>query len=124
MDEKKSKKIIKTAVIIGILVILAGVLSFVAFSGSSAKEMKVYFYPLDSNMSGDSCIITIGDIEILIDAGADDDAPGNIIIEKMKSVCKDKVWDYIIVTHPDSDHIAGFVDEKNGVFNFFEKNSE
>ena len=113
----KSKKLVKTAVIVGILVILAAVLSFVVFSGSAGEVMKVYFFPMNMNVNGDCCIITIGDKEILIDAGANV-GTGKIVAEKMKEyISEDGVWDYVIATHPDYDHIAGFLDK--GVWDFF-----
>ena len=118
MDERKSKKLIKTAIIIGVLVILAGVLSFVAFSEGEINELAVYFYPMDGNSDGDSCIIKIGNVEILIDGGSTM-STGKVITQKMQECCTDKEWDYIIVTHPDYDHIAGFLNE-NGVWKFIE----
>lgn len=118
----KSKKLVKTAVIVGILVILAAVLSFVVFSRGAGEEMKIYFYPLGNNRSGDSCIIKYGDTEVLIDAGANSESR-EIIISKVKEYCTDGVLDYLIVTHPDFDHLAGLVNE-NGLLRFFEKNSD
>ena len=121
----RSKKFFRIAVIVGILLILGGILGFVAFSGSSGEEMMVYFYPMGGNTDGDSCIIVIGDVEILIDAGPNMQT-GKEVTERMKTICQKNgadengvyVWDYVIVTHPDYDHIAGFYNS-NGVWDMF-----
>lgn len=71
----------------------------------AASELIIKFYPLGS--SGDSFIIDYGDFEILVDAGATQNS-ANTIIENMEAYCDDGVWEMIIVTHRDSDHIAAF----------------
>ena len=83
------------------------------------NALNIYFYPLnpiDPNnpektldyAAGDSFIITFGDVEILVDAGATENS-GDIIVEKMTQVISaDGKWDYIIATHVDSDHISAF----------------
>lgn len=95
-------------------------------SEQSLKELKIYFFPLNTEGEtnpevGDSFIITCGDTEILVDAGANKKSE-SIIVKKMEEVIsKDKKWDYIIVTHPDFDHIACFPrhDKDGGIFNKF-----
>ena len=77
-----------------------------------ASELNIYFYPLVSNnaeYNGDSCIIVIDDVQILVDAGARansslfiNDAIDKVITQK------DLVWDFVIATHRDEDHIAAF----------------
>lgn len=95
-----------------------------------SESLEIYFFelnPTDGNPSngdyhatGDSCIMRIGDVEILVDAGAAQySAP--LIIQKMESlISSDNKWDYIIVTHSDSDHIAAFTGDK-GVFSKFKQ---
>ncbi len=75
-------------------------------------KLTVTFYPLDSGLVGDSCVVRFGNTQILIDAG-----PGKIstlgaidtIISQMNKALEgdgDKVWEYVIVTHGDSEHIT------------------
>ena len=88
---------------------------------SGLKELNVYFFPLNpegstTHATGDSFIITCGSTEILVDAGATSQS-ASIITKKMEQVISDDgVWDYIIVTHPDEDHISAF---PSGVFDKF-----
>jgi len=69
------------------------------------KKLSVWFYDNLSNQSCDSFIITYGDTEILVDTGGLN-AP--FLIDKMASVVdsKTKIWDYVIFTHRDSDHVG------------------
>ncbi|MBR6727162.1 MAG: hypothetical protein IKM08_03120 [Clostridia bacterium] len=99
----------------------------------STAPLEIYFFELNPDElntagdfrhdTGDSCIIRIGDVEILVDAGATaHSAP--LITEKMEQlISEDHVWDYIIVTHSDSDHISGFPGDK-GVFSKFKQTAE
>ena len=94
----------------------------------SSDDLNIHFYPLtldgdgkpiQANESGDSFIISVGDTQILVDAGATATSAA-AIIKQMKDTLgeKDKVWDYIIATHPDSDHIAAFAQDSScNIFN-------
>lgn len=84
------------------------------------NQMNIYFYPLGENSRGDSCIITIGNVEVLIDAGVNSgsDKCRTQVKEKIEEhISDDGLWDYIIVTHADVDHINGLISE--GVFSLF-----
>lgn len=85
--------------------ILIGAVSFTPTSTlaapTKADEMKVHFIDVGQ---GDSTLITCGDHSMLIDTG--DDSKGTTIQNYLK---KQKVenLDYLILTHPDADHIGG-----------------
>lgn len=85
--------------------ILIGAVSFspttTLAAPTKADEMKVHFIDVGQ---GDSTLITCGDHSMLIDTG--DDSKGTTIQNYLK---KQKVenLDYLILTHPDADHIGG-----------------
>lgn len=99
------------------------------------NDLDIYFYPLglkksgsDGELSynhataeGDSCIIVVGDVEILVDGGSSITSNEAIKDNMRKHVSDDNIWDYIIVTHADEDHIAAFTtnDGKDGIFSLF-----
>ena len=58
--------------------------------------------------SGDSVYIKAGDNDILIDAGSRGGSAG-YIKKYVDQYCKDGKLEYVIATHADQDHIAGFV---------------
>lgn len=83
---------------------------------TSSYERQDINYPYDlsvqiigSSDDGDSTILRYKDIEILIDT-----SEGNASLDAVEKVIKEKkenennddnTWDYVIFTHPDSDHI-------------------
>jgi len=98
--EKKLKLIF-----IGILVV-ANFLTWLAYFYFSPKsKLEVYFF--DVGQGDASYIETPGHRQILIDGG-----PDNSILAKIGRVLPfyDRTIDILIVTHPDSDHLAGAVE--------------
>jgi competence protein ComEC len=93
------------------------ILSFLVFlSGCSEtaldanKPITIHFIDVgDSNVTshGDAILITERDKNILIDGGESDKA--YLVVDLLKSLNISKV-DYVIATHPHSDHIDGLVD--------------
>lgn len=85
--------------------IFVGAVSLTPITISAAPdkvdEMKVHFIDVGQ---GDSTLITCGDHSILIDAG--DDSKGTAIQSYLQKQ-KVKKLDYLILTHPDADHIGG-----------------
>ncbi len=59
---------------------------------------------------GESILIKYQDYEILIDAGDRFDATVTAITEVIDKYSEDKILEYIIATHPDSDHIGSMDD--------------
>lgn len=62
---------------------------------------------------GESILIKYGDIEVLIDAGDRYDDTFKAVSEVINNNCQDKVLEYVIATHPDSDHIGSMDDVIN-----------
>ena len=87
-----------------IVSILAGAVSIApitAIAAPKVDEMNVHFMDVGQ---GDSTLITCGDHAMLIDTG--DDSKGTTIQNYLQKQ-KVKTLDYLVLTHPDSDHIGG-----------------
>lgn len=65
------------------------------------------------NDCGESILIKYGDIEVLIDAGDNYSDTFKAVKEVIDSTCQDEVLEYVIATHPDSDHIGSMDDVIN-----------
>lgn len=76
-------------------------------------ELSIHFLMLGNKYSGDCTLIKAGDTEILIDAGSRQSS-ASTIVEYVNNYCTDGILEYVIATHADQDHIAGFVGNKNG----------
>ena len=107
-------------------VILMFIVLIFEISGLADIYLQYPTYPLSIIFfdvgQGDSILIeTSNKVKILIDTG-----PDSRIVEKMASTSKiiDNKIDYVILTHPDMDHIGGMVgllenfEIKNIIFNF------
>lgn len=83
--------------------ILLGGLSLPQITSSAVNtdEMKVHFIDVGQ---GDSTLITCGSHAMLIDAG--DDSRGTAIQNYLQKQKVEKL-DYLVLTHPDADHIGG-----------------
>lgn len=83
--------------------IFAGPISSAAsrLPADNPDEMEVHFLDVGQ---GDSTLITCGGHAMLIDAG--DDSKGTLIQNYLKKQNIEKL-DYLVLTHPDSDHIGG-----------------
>lgn len=68
---------------------------------AAPDKMEVHFIDVGQ---GDSTLITCGEHSMLIDAG--DDSKGTAIQNYLKKQGIEKL-DYLVLTHPDSDHIGG-----------------
>lgn len=84
-------------------------------------DLKMHFMHLGNNYTGDSIYVQAGDTDILIDAGSRADST-NTTAEYINQYCKDGVLEYVIATHADQDHIAGFAGSKQSpsIFERFE----
>ena len=75
-------------------------------------ELKIHFLELGNKYNGDSILIQIGEYDILVDAGSRTDS-----IDTIKSYIdthiQDNTLEYVIATHADRDHIAGFAGDGN-----------
>lgn len=78
-------------------------------SGSvyESEEISFHFMELGNGNSGDSIYIKAGDTDILIDAGSARSSAATTAAY-MEQYVTDGTLEYVIVTHADEDHIAGF----------------
>lgn len=70
-------------------------------------DLKIHFMELGNKYAGDSIYIKAGETDILIDAGSRASS-ADTTSEYIKQYCTDGVLEYVIATHADRDHIAGF----------------
>lgn len=78
----------------------------------SSADLSIHFIAPGVKASGDSALIKVGDTEILVDAGP---TQSNVATIKsyLNEYCTDGILEYVIATHADKDHIAGFVGNSN-----------
>jgi competence protein ComEC len=100
----------KKALLCLLALLLLSVLAYVVFKflpsvrksdASVYREMEVHFIDVGQ---GDSTLIIVGDKAMLIDTG--DDTKGVLIQDYLNKRRIERI-DYLILTHPDSDHIGG-----------------
>ena len=84
-------------------------------------DLQIHFLETGNQYTGDCTLIKVGNTEILVDAGSRQ-ASAKTITEYVKNYCSDGVLEYVIATHADQDHIAGFVGNSSvkGIFEAFE----
>lgn len=70
-------------------------------------DLQMHFMELGNAHAGDSVYIKAGDADILIDAGSTRTST-NTTAAYMEQYVTDGTLEYVIVTHADEDHIAGF----------------
>lgn len=79
------------------------------------NDLNVTFIELLNNDGsgsiGDSIFIQCGDVDVLIDAGTKSSGIATVV-PFLESKIKDNILELAICTHPDSDHIGGFVGNK------------
>lgn len=122
--EKAIKKapawLIITAIIL-IAAIVAGYFIYTKFFKKPAPlsgELSFHFLELGNKYSGDSIYIKAGDNDILIDAGSRVGSIDNIK-NYVNQYMTDNTFEYVIVTHADRDHIAGFA-ASTSIFDLYE----
>ena len=77
----------------------------------ASGDLQIHFMELGNKYTGDSIYIKAGDTDILIDAGSRASST-NTTAEYIDQYCTDGVLEYVIATHADQDHIAGFAGSK------------
>ena len=81
-------------------------------------DLSVHFLTLGNEYTGDCVYIKAGDNDILVDAGSRANSVPTIQ-SYLSNYMTDNVLEYVIVTHADQDHIAGFA-ASNGLFSIYE----
>lgn len=83
------------------------------------EELSVHFLELGNKYAGDCVYIKAGQTDILIDAGSRQSS-ATTIAAYVDQFCTDKKLEYVVATHADQDHIAGFVGSDNkGIFDVY-----
>lgn len=84
-------------------------------------DLQIHFLELGNKYTGDCTLIKVGNTEILVDAGSRQSSAATIT-NYVNEYCSDGVLEYVIATHADQDHIAGFVGTASapGIFEAFE----
>lgn len=84
-------------------------------------ELSFHFMEVGNGNAGDCILVKINDTEVLIDGGSERTSP-KTTAEYIDRYCTDGVLEYVIVTHADSDHIAGFAGTSSvqGLFRRYE----
>ena len=77
------------------------------------EELSIHFLELGNEYTGDSVYIKAGETDILIDAGSRKGSAA-AIKSYVDTYCTDNKLEYVIGTHGDQDHIAGFVGNTSG----------
>lgn len=81
-------------------------------------ELSIHFLELGNNYAGDCIYIKAGDTDILVDAGSREESVSTIK-NYVNNYVTDNILEYVIVTHADRDHIAGF-GAKESIFDLYE----
>ncbi len=81
-------------------------------------SLSIHFLELGNEYTGDCIYIKAGDNDILVDAGSRANSVPTIT-SYINNFVTDGILEYVIVTHADRDHIAGFA-AKNSIFDAYE----
>ena len=88
-----------------------------AAEGSEADivsaDLSVHFLETGNKYTGDCILIKCGDTEVLVDAGSRQSS-ASALRAYIDGYCTDGVLEYVVATHSDQDHIAGFVGTSSG----------
>jgi len=84
----------------------------------TCDNVEIHYIYLEA--MGDSTLIDCGDFEILIDAGLKSTGT-EIVVPYLQDYVTDGIIELVIATHPDADHIGGFVglSDELGIFDAF-----
>lgn len=115
-------------IVVGVFLYKKGYISFGENGSSSSSssssgpiiqtdELSIHFPMLGNKSSGDCILIDVGDTEVLVDAGSEQNS-AETIKTYVDQYCTDGKLEYVIATHADQDHIAAFVGLSNkGAYN-------
>ena len=81
-------------------------------------ELSIHFLEPGNANAGDCVYIKAGETDILVDAGSRKSSVSTIK-KYLDDYVKDGVLEYVIATHADTDHIAGFA-ASDGIFSLYE----
>ncbi len=123
--KKVAKKHPVLAIILVIIFVCALIGGYFAYKKLTDKtlpitgELSFHFMMLGNDNAGDSIYVKAGDNDILIDAGSRDDSIDDIK-KYVDQYVTDGKLEYVIATHADQDHIAGFAKTDGSIFDLYE----
>ncbi len=129
MARRKSKK--KTSaksIVLSILFLIIIIAGYYVYNNYIKKpqpiieakgEISFHFMMLGNANTGDSIYIKAGENDILIDAGSRENSIDDIK-NYIDSYVTDNKLEYVIATHADQDHIAGFAKDNGSIFDLYE----
>ena len=85
----------------------------------TSGEISFHFMKLGNEYAGDCTYINAGGLDILIDAGSRTSSIP-FIAEYLDKYVDDGKLEYVIATHADQDHIAGFSKRNGSIFDLYE----
>ena len=96
---------------------------------NTATPVEIYFIDLGKyglSDCGESILIKYGSFDFLIDCGDEINASNQAIQEAIDAYSEDRIIDYLLVTHPDSDHMGGapFIMANYEILNLIHFNGE
>lgn len=126
--KKKKKKISGKTLVLAIIFLIIVVVGYYVYTNyfkedeppsEISGEISFHFMTLGNDKAGDCTYIKAGDNDILIDAGSRQDSIDDIK-NYVDTYCTDGKLEYVIVTHGDQDHIAGFAKKNGSIFDLYE----
>ena len=85
----------------------------------TSGQIEFHFIMLGNEYAGDCIYIKAGENDILIDAGSKATSVPHIR-DYLDDFVTDGTLEYVIVTHADQDHIAGFSERDGSIFDLYE----
>lgn len=85
----------------------------------ATDNVSIHFLELGNQYTGDSTYIKVGNTDILIDAGSREGSAA-VISDYINNYVTDGILEYVVVTHADRDHIAGFAKQEGSIFDLYE----
>ena len=105
-----SQNVILTCQISGFKDLITFTIDVLITGKNSSVPVEMYFIDIGKyglSDCGESILIKFGSIDFLIDCGDDIKASNQAVKEAIEAYSEDKIIDYLLITHPDSDHMGG-----------------
>lgn len=117
---KKNPKLAIALAVIFIIIAVCGYFYYDKFIKNKpvTGDITFHFMTLGNGNSGDSIYIKAGENDILIDAGSDFNSVSTIR-DYLSTYVTDGKLEYVIATHGDKDHIAGFANDDGNIFDYY-----
>ncbi len=124
MARRKKRKMPLGLAIFFIIIVVLGYYVYNNYLNDKGKkevkgDISFHFLVLGNEYAGDCTYVKAGDNDILIDAGS---RVGSIesIHDYLSDYMTDNTLEYVIATHADRDHIAGFSKKDGSIFDLYE----